>query len=88
MPQVLRHLNAVVLFRLGADVIVTGTGRDPSTFPADEIAAGLKDIKRISKQSLAEGRKTFPPVVDVTNPEHTKMMAMRTIKKLGRIDSW
>ena len=27
---------AVALARLGADVVVTGTGRDPSTFPTDE----------------------------------------------------
>ena len=28
----------------------------------------------------------MPLIVDVTNPEHTKMMAKRTIGEFGRID--
>ena len=31
---------AVGLAKLGADVVVTGTGRDPSPFPAAEKAVG------------------------------------------------
>ena len=31
---------AVALARLGADVAITGIGRDPSTFPDDEKADG------------------------------------------------
>ena len=31
---------AVALARLGADVAITGTGRDPTTFPDDEKAIG------------------------------------------------
>ena len=35
---------AVHLARLGADILVTGTGRDPKTFPADEKEVGWNDI--------------------------------------------
>ena len=36
--------TANVLARMGADVVVTGTGRDPATFPPDEKEAGWRDI--------------------------------------------
>ncbi len=30
------YSTAIALATLGADIVVTGTGRDPSTFPDDE----------------------------------------------------
>ena len=39
--------EAVALAREGADVVVTGTGRSPETYPDDEKAAGWKDIESI-----------------------------------------
>ncbi len=42
------HASAVVLAEMGADVVVTGTGRDPSTYPDDEKAAGWRDIESVS----------------------------------------
>ena len=50
------------------------------------IASGWKDIESTSEQVRAEGRKALPLIVDITNPEHTKMMAKRTIEEFGRID--
>ena len=35
---------AVALAGAGCDVVVTGTGRDPASFPAAEQAAGWRDI--------------------------------------------
>ena len=80
--------TAVALARLGADVVVTGTGRDPSTFPADETAASWKDIESTSEQVRAEGRKALPLIVDVTNPEHTKMMRSGPSSNLAELTSW
>jgi NAD(P)-dependent dehydrogenase (short-subunit alcohol dehydrogenase family) len=37
--------TAVGLAQLGADVAVTGTGRDPATFPEDEKQAGWRDVE-------------------------------------------
>jgi 3-oxoacyl-[acyl-carrier protein] reductase/meso-butanediol dehydrogenase/(S,S)-butanediol dehydrogenase/diacetyl reductase len=37
---------AVALARLGADVVVTGTGRKPENYPEDEKAIGWKDVER------------------------------------------
>jgi 3-oxoacyl-[acyl-carrier protein] reductase/meso-butanediol dehydrogenase/(S,S)-butanediol dehydrogenase/diacetyl reductase len=71
--------TAVALAGLGADVVVTGTGRNPSTFPSGEIEAEWTDIDGTSEQVRAAGCKALPLVVDVTNPEHIEMMARRTI---------
>ena len=42
--------TAVALAELGADVVVTGTGRDPSTFPDDEKRAGWRDVQSTADQ--------------------------------------
>lgn len=77
---------AVALARLGADVVVTGTGRRPDTFPPDEKEVGWRDIESTAEQVRAEGRKALPLIVDVTNQEHVRMMVERTLDELGRID--
>ncbi len=77
---------AVSLAKLGADVVVTGTGRDPATFPEDEKAIGWKDVEGTAEQVRALSRRALPLTVDVTNSNHVDMMVDRTLKELGRID--
>ncbi|MCI0870024.1 MAG: short-chain dehydrogenase, partial [Chloroflexi bacterium] len=36
---------SVALAKLGADVVVTGTGRSPDRYPDDEKAAGWHDVE-------------------------------------------
>ena len=36
---------AVELARMGADVVVTGTGRSPDRYPPDEQAVGWRDVE-------------------------------------------
>ena len=38
--------SAVALAEMGANVVVTGTGRDPDNYPEDEKSIGWKDIDR------------------------------------------
>lgn len=76
---------AVALARLGADVVVTGTGRDPAAFPADEKAVGWQDVEGTAKQVRDLGRRALPMVVDVTNTDHVSMMVDRAVKELGRV---
>ena len=38
--------TAHVLAELGADLVLTGTGRDPSTFPPDEQEVGWRSTSR------------------------------------------
>ena len=50
---------AVSLARLGADIVVTGTGRDQSSFPDDEKAINWKDVESVAEQVRAEGRRAL-----------------------------
>ena len=77
---------AIALAKLGADVVVTGTGRSPESYPEDEKAIGWKDIESVADLVRAEGTKALPLVVDVTNEGHVKNMINQTIDKFGRID--
>ena len=78
--------SAVALARMGADVVVTGTGRSPDTFPPDEKAVGWKDVESVADQVRAEGRRALTLTVDVTNREHVQSMVDRTVRELGRVD--
>ena len=78
--------TAVALARLGADVVVTGTGRNPDTFPPDEKAMGWKDIESTAELVRAEGRRGLPLVVDVTDRQHVQTMMDRTLQEFGRVD--
>ena len=78
--------TAVALARLGADVVVTGTGRDPKTFPPGEKAMGWKDIESTAELVRAEGRRALPLVVDVINRQHVQTMMDRTLDEFGRVD--
>ena len=77
---------AVALARLGADVVVTGTGRKPEAFPPDEKAVGWKDVESTVERVQTEGRRGLPLVVDVANREHVQMMVDRTLEEFGRVD--
>ncbi len=57
--------TAVALARLGADVAITGTGRDPATFPRDEKAISWQDVEGTAQQVRELGRKALPLVFDV-----------------------
>ena len=78
--------SAVAFASRGADVVVTGTGRDPATFPEDEKAVGWKDIESTAEQVRGLGRRALPLVVDVTSPEQVQTMVDRTLEELGRVD--
>ncbi|MXY47481.1 MAG: SDR family oxidoreductase [Chloroflexi bacterium] len=77
---------AVAFARLGADVVVTGTGRDPARYPDDEKAVGWRDIDSTAAQVRGEGRRALPMVVDVADADSVRQMVERTIDEFGRID--
>jgi len=77
---------AVALARLGADVAVTGTGRDPASFPDDEKAVNWADVESTAEQIRAEGRRALPLVFDVTDGAQVDQAIKATIDALGRVD--
>ena len=58
---------AHALAELGADLVLTGTGRDPSTFPPDEQEIGWRDIESTADEVRALGRRALTLVGDVTD---------------------
>ena len=77
---------AVALANQGANVVVTGTGRDPATFPPDEKEAGWRDIESTAGQVRAQGAKALPLVVDVMDRDQVQTMVDRTLEEFGRVD--
>ena len=77
---------AVALARLGADVVITGTGRDPASFPDVEKAINWKDVESVAEQVRAEGQRALTLTVDVTSREDVQNMIDRTVEEFGRID--
>lgn len=77
---------AVAFAQWGCDVVVTGTGRDPKTFPPDEQAVGWKDIESTAEQVRALGRRCLPIVVDITDEASVQRMVDQTKTEFGRID--
>ncbi len=80
------NATAHALADLGADIVLTGTGRDPSTFPPDEQEMGWRDIDSAAEEVRAKGRRALPLVVDVTDEEQVDLMVQRTLDEFGRVD--
>ncbi len=78
--------TAVALAELGCDVTVTGTGRDPKTFPPDEQAADWRDIESTAEQVRGLGRRCLPLVVDISDSGQVQGMVDQTVADLGRVD--
>lgn len=80
------HAAAIALARRGADVAVTGTGRDPATFPEDEKAIGWRDVESTADRVRERGRRALPLVFDVTDAAAVDAAVARCVAELGRVD--
>lgn len=77
---------AVELARAGCDVVLTGTGRAPATYPEDEQTAGWRDIESVADEVRALGRRALALVSDVSDPVAVDALLARTIDEFGRLD--
>lgn len=77
---------AVELARAGCDVVLTGTGRPADSYPADEQAAGWRDIESVADEIRILGRRALPLVSDVSDEAAVDRLFARTIEEFGRID--
>ena len=80
------HATAIAFARCGADVVVTGTGRDPGSFPPDELQVGWRDVESVAEEVRALGRRALALNVDVSNGAQVQTMAEHTVNDMGRID--
>ena len=78
--------TANVLARMGADVVVTGTGRDPSTYPPDEQEAGWGDIDSTADEVRSFGVRAKTVVMDVTKADDVQALIDDTVSELGSVD--
>jgi NAD(P)-dependent dehydrogenase (short-subunit alcohol dehydrogenase family) len=78
--------TAVVLAEMGADIVVTGTGRDPATFPEDEKQAGWRDIESTAEQIRTHGRRALTWVGDVSRAEAVRSLVDLIMQTFGRVD--
>ncbi len=77
---------ALAFAREGAAVTVTGTGRESTTFPADEQEAGWRDIDSVAQDIRALGTGALALVADVTKSDQVQNIVDRTVAEFGRID--
>jgi NAD(P)-dependent dehydrogenase (short-subunit alcohol dehydrogenase family) len=78
--------TALALAGLGADVVVTGTGRDPATYPEDEKKAGWRDVESTAEQIRALGRKALTWTGDVSQAAAVDRLVDQVTKTFGRLD--
>ncbi len=78
--------TAVALAELGADLVVTGTGRDPSRYPDDEKAVGWRDIESVADQVREKGRRCLPIVANVADSGDVQRTIDTTLSEFARID--
>jgi 3-oxoacyl-[acyl-carrier protein] reductase len=78
--------TALALAELGADVVVTGTGRDPSTYPEDEKKAGWRDVESTAEQIRAHGRRALTWTGDVSKSEAVGRLVDSVTTTFGRLD--
>lgn len=77
--------TAVALAATGAEVVVTGTGRDPATFPADEQAVNWHDVHSTVEQVEAQGRRGLALIGDVSQHVDVTRMVQQTLDTFGRL---
>jgi 3-oxoacyl-[acyl-carrier protein] reductase/meso-butanediol dehydrogenase/(S,S)-butanediol dehydrogenase/diacetyl reductase len=77
---------AVELARAGCDVVITGTGRAPADYPADEQAAGWRDIESVADEIRALGQRCVPVVSDIADDAAVDALVTRTLEEFGRVD--
>jgi NAD(P)-dependent dehydrogenase (short-subunit alcohol dehydrogenase family) len=80
-----RHI-ALALARAGADVVVTGSGRPPDTFPDDEKAMNWRDIDSVAEEVRALGRRALPLAISAASADDCQRLVAETKRELGRID--
>ncbi|MEO9138602.1 MAG: glucose 1-dehydrogenase [Jatrophihabitans sp.] len=77
---------AVELARVGCDVVITGSGRPFSAYPADEQLAGWRDIDSVADEIRTLGRRALPVVSDVSDERSVDDLLTRVVAEFGRVD--
>ena len=68
--------------------MVTGTGRDPATFPADEKAVNWHDVHSTVEQIEAQGRRGLAFIGDISQQADVTRMVQQTLATLAASTFW
>ena len=77
---------AVRLARDGADVVISGVGRDPEDFPEAEKRSDWRGLASVVAEVEALGRRALALEADVTRKADVQALVERTLQAFGRID--
>jgi 3-oxoacyl-[acyl-carrier protein] reductase/meso-butanediol dehydrogenase/(S,S)-butanediol dehydrogenase/diacetyl reductase len=78
--------TAVALANLGANIVITGTGRDPETFPEDEKSIGWNDIESTAEQVRNQGSLAKTIITDITKESDVETLVQSTLERFGSLD--
>jgi 3-oxoacyl-[acyl-carrier protein] reductase/meso-butanediol dehydrogenase/(S,S)-butanediol dehydrogenase/diacetyl reductase len=78
--------TAVAFAKAGCDVVITGSGRAPDTYPPEEKAAGWRDIESLADEIRSHGVRALPLVVDVSDEAAVDNLLAQTLSAFGRVD--
>jgi NAD(P)-dependent dehydrogenase (short-subunit alcohol dehydrogenase family) len=78
---------AIGLAEAGCDVAITGTDRDPATFPEDERRAGWRGLESVAGQVRRLGRRCVEVTTTGAADEENAVSVTGTVlDRLGRVD--
>lgn len=77
---------ALELATAGCDIVITGSGRAPQSFPADEKAAGWNDIESVAAEIRALGQRALPVVSNVADLDSVNSLLNQVLQEFGRVD--
>jgi NAD(P)-dependent dehydrogenase (short-subunit alcohol dehydrogenase family) len=77
---------ALAMAKHGADVVITGSGRSPDTFPDEEKEMSWRDIESVADEIRALGRRALPVVASAAKTDDCERLVAETKRELGRLD--
>ncbi|MEO6956994.1 MAG: SDR family NAD(P)-dependent oxidoreductase [Antricoccus sp.] len=77
---------AVRLAEAGCDLVLTGSGRSPATYPEDEKAVDWRDIESVAEEVRRFGRRALTIVSDIADRDSMRELANAVESEYGRLD--
>ncbi len=78
--------TAVELAKMGAKLIITGTGRSPEAYPEDEKKIGWKDIESTAEQIRDVGSEAVTLITDISKEDNVDTLVETALNAYGKID--
>ena len=78
--------TAVQLAKMGAKLIITGTGRSPESYPEDEKKIGWKDIESTAEQIREVGSEATTLITDISKENNVDLLIETALNAYGKID--